>query len=897
MYLTSLAAQYLGPLTSFQLDGISPTGVTIIHGDNEKGKSSIMQAVKIALTEKHTSTKGWIKALATAGAGESIRIELGMNIDGIDTIVKKKLNGGAKASLAFPGTLRPTATGTDVHDELQKLLQENVDLDLAHELFIEQGTIDTQVDALAISSVQKALDSGAEQPASGETDLVASVWEEAREYLTPSGSPKKFVKDAEKNADVARAHCEELKRKARAMDETVEGIARLRRSIDEFHETLPKLKKDVRGWEEKKEALAELEKAVRDATAVAVEARHRSDSVKNACEQRRKAIAEAEERKQTLVQDSEILTDLEQKAASIAEKVAAAQERKTGAQESAKKARAAVRVAERAIERKHLHEERDRLARVVEKAREISESIAEKKATLAAVSVTTANLRALEKAESDAEVARATREAAAATVTLHNETDEPLSLRIDDEDVTLDAEDSSLPVASLRTIRYRGLRASVQPARGADSLNATVEKAEGKLAELLESVNCATVEEARAIHDRDEATLREIEKLELQRKEIVGDSPLDQSQAELDRLTRVLREEDESTMSTGGTDAGGADDTTKAAADRGETSPEKSIEELRDEADEADRQLEIAEAALSALQNSTAPVDYAVHKKSVERSEAEYQRIAQQVAAEEEAQSLADLEKSSATVAAEAYEAEQFVRVKEAELSDAQPELIDGRLDVARSKVENAVSGCQQAEIQLAAKTSEVESARGLAEEVDEAEAEAKAAEDKSARLSFRATVYARLLAVLEQHKKQAYDAYAEPLTKAINDLATVIFGPDVHFTLDENMKLAQRVEDGVAIGIEQLSGGAREQLTLIVRLALAEVAARNGEQVPIFIDDFLGHSDQQRLDDMAALINRISSRHQIFILTCFPSRFSGVRNARTVSIDELTARTPEITF
>ncbi|MHA6555899.1 ATP-binding protein [Corynebacterium pyruviciproducens] len=102
-------------------------------------------------------------------------------------------------------------------------------------------------------------------------------------------------------------------------------------------------------------------------------------------------------------------------------------------------------------------------------------------------------------------------------------------------------------------------------------------------------------------------------------------------------------------------------------------------------------------------------------------------------------------------------------------------------------------------------------------------------------------------------------------------------------------MVLAQRIEDGIAIDVEQLSGGAKEQLTLIVRLALAEVAAKSGAQVPIFIDDFLGHSDQGRIDDMAALINMISARHQIFILTCFPSRFAGVANAHSYRIDELT--------
>lgn len=896
MYITSLAAEYLGPLTSFELKDINPTGVTIIHGDNEKGKSSIMQAVKIALTEKHTSSKGWIKALATAGAGESIRIQLGMNIDGVDAIVKKRLQGGAKAALQYPGSTRPTVTGADVHGELEKLLQENVDLDLAHELFIEQGTIDTQVDALAISSVQKALDSGADHPASGDADLVASVWEEAKEYLTGTRALKKFIKDAEKDATAARARHTELKKQARAMEDTVESIARLRRTIAGLHDSLPALRKDVQEWEEKKKSLAELEKAVGQATSAATQARHRSDSVKNAYEQRRKAIEEAEERKRTLAQDTEQLAELEQKAQGIAEKIAEAQEKKTRAQEAAKKARATVRAAERAIERQRMLAERDRLARIVEKALELKTAIGEKKETLAAVSISTAHLRALEKAESDVEVARATREAALATITLHNETDDRLNIRIDDEERALGAEDFSIPVASTRVVRYQGLRASIQPARGADNLNEKVEKAEEKLADLLEAVGCTSVEEARAIHDRDEATQREIERLELRHQEIVGDTSLESQQDTLDQLNRTLSEQ-ERDSSDAEDAASETEEPTGADVDAADAAADTDIEALREQADVADRQVEIAESALAALQNATAPVDYAVHKKAVERSEAEYVRIAERVAKEEEKQPLEELVEASSTAASEAYEAEQFAQVKEAELADAQPELIDGRLDVARSKVENAVSNCQQAEIQLAAKTSEVESARGLAEDVDAADAEARTAEEKSARLLFRAQVYDRLLTVLERHKKEAYDAYAEPLTKAINDLAMVIFGPDTRFTLDEGMKLAQRVENGIAIGVDQLSGGAREQLTLIVRLALAEVAARNGEQVPIFIDDFLGHSDQRRLDDMAALINRISSRHQIFILTCFPSRFSGVRNARTVSIDELTGHSPEITF
>lgn len=877
MHITSLSVSHLGPLKSMSFPEVPPTGVTIIHGDNEQGKSSIMQAVKMALTEKSSAKKGWVKALATAGLSEPIGIRLGLHLDGVDTVVEKNYLKQVRTQLSFPGSARASLSGDEAENELNQLLSSSVDTNLARELFIEQGTIDTQVDALSIPAVQQALGGTDNQPGTGESDLVEKVRNEAKEFLTTSGARKKFINDAVDTTNAAKERLAAVEKKISEMDATVASISRLRKTIEELNAALPALKEDLATWEERKEKLADLQGAVNEARAGAEVARRESDVLKQILERRKREIAEAEERKHDLAGEEKLQQELTSKAREIEKRIEEAEKRKTETLELAKAACATLRAAERRQERQRLVKEKEECGQVIEKALVLKEEIASKRATLSTTEVTTAVLRKLEKAEKDVEVARATREAAVATVTLHKDTSEVLTVRVDDDDIELDATDVPLLVASTRTIGYRGLLATITPAQGADKLNGDVDKAVSTLEQLLEDVGCDSVTAAREVHDRDTETKRDIEKLELRRDELLGTHTLEERTERVAEIERALDEFPP--------DEEFADATNVASAE----TEEVRLEELRENADEAQRSAEVAASEATALQGSTVLVDVKVQASVVEKAKADCERSSARVREAEEAQPLEELKKQAAAAASTAYEAEQFATKKAAELAEEQPDLIDSRLQVARTKVESNINSCQEARLQLASKSSMIDGARGLAEERDAAEAEAKEAAEKSTRLVRRADVYARLLSVLEKHKKEAFDAYAAPLTQAINDLARVIFGPRVHFSLNEDLKLSQRIEDGIAIDVEQLSGGAKEQLTLIVRLALAEVAAKSGAQVPIFIDDFLGHSDQGRIDDMAALINMISARHQIFILTCFPSRFAGVANAHSYRIDELT--------
>jgi len=75
------------------------------------------------------------------------------------------------------------------------------------------------------------------------------------------------------------------------------------------------------------------------------------------------------------------------------------------------------------------------------------------------------------------------------------------------------------------------------------------------------------------------------------------------------------------------------------------------------------------------------------------------------------------------------------------------------------------------------------------------------------------------------------------------------------------------------------LSGGEQEQLYLIARLALADVLAKEERQL-VVLDDVLNATDAGRLARLLNLLEEVSDRLQIIILTCHPERYRGLEQA-----------------
>ena len=98
----------------------------------------------------------------------------------------------------------------------------------------------------------------------------------------------------------------------------------------------------------------------------------------------------------------------------------------------------------------------------------------------------------------------------------------------------------------------------------------------------------------------------------------------------------------------------------------------------------------------------------------------------------------------------------------------------------------------------------------------------------------------------------------------------------------------------GDILSPSQLSQGTMEQLYLAIRFALAVQIAQERVEIPIFADDILVNFDRYRLANTIELMRRLSSQHQIILLTCH-QRIANLFDRRHVRhLDELASSTAE---
>ena len=113
--------------------------------------------------------------------------------------------------------------------------------------------------------------------------------------------------------------------------------------------------------------------------------------------------------------------------------------------------------------------------------------------------------------------------------------------------------------------------------------------------------------------------------------------------------------------------------------------------------------------------------------------------------------------------------------------------------------------------------------------------------------------------------------------------------GDKVEFTLNlvdavKLRQIASRTLSGVTVPFESLSGGTREQLSLIFRSACSMIVSKDGG-APLILDDALGYTDPDRLHLMGAVLAKAAKECQIVILTCVPSRYGNIGEANVVAI------------
>jgi uncharacterized protein YhaN len=198
-----------------------------------------------------------------------------------------------------------------------------------------------------------------------------------------------------------------------------------------------------------------------------------------------------------------------------------------------------------------------------------------------------------------------------------------------------------------------------------------------------------------------------------------------------------------------------------------------------------------------------------------------------------------------------------------------------------------AATALQQLANDLQTRRSERDSACGALETLGgqgiysrETELEERKAEALARRDAARAKGWAaRLAHTLIDHRKQAATrAVLTPLEQRLSTAFAELTGDQTREVfLDDRLQIAGIGRTRAAThAFELLSQGAREQLLLCLRIAVAQELATAEPQV-LILDDVLVNTDAVRQERILDVLGSVSARLQVIILTCHADRYRGV--------------------
>lgn len=109
-----------------------------------------------------------------------------------------------------------------------------------------------------------------------------------------------------------------------------------------------------------------------------------------------------------------------------------------------------------------------------------------------------------------------------------------------------------------------------------------------------------------------------------------------------------------------------------------------------------------------------------------------------------------------------------------------------------------------------------------------------------------RAQAAKLLFVTMREERDVVRHAYAAPLKDKIDKLGRLIFDKSFEVQLSDDLSVASRVINGSIVPFDSLSGGTKEQISMISRLACAMLIAKDSG-ASLILDDVLGYTDPGR--------------------------------------------------
>ncbi|MCT1627819.1 AAA family ATPase [Corynebacterium sanguinis] len=874
MKIHSISLRNVRAVEHLELDDIPDTGVMLLHGDNEAGKSTVLDAIDAVLNFKHSTSDSRVKVLAPAGKDVGPEITLRATVGPYTFSVRKVFLRKKRSELTITAPKREQFTGREADDKLEAILDEHLDKTLAATLFLRQGELDPGIAAAGIPSITRALDTGEAgsdeaAPGTEDTALMQRIEAEYLRFFTAKGRKNAAYADLEKRVESASASVAELDAEVARLSGFVDEVARKETEIARISAELPEaVEQEATRAEE-----AAAAKALADKAEAAQQAKDRAEIDLERATEDIAARAAARSRVDALTAEAAELSASLVTAREAAEGEQARVVELTGARDRAKErlaqARADVKDAEAARQQVRGRIRAAELGEIIARLDAADKELADLRAAQPEKPVTDADVRAVEKAREELGLQRRLRDTASAKLEIT--APEGSVLSVDGDVVDFDGT-ATVGVHHGTRVGIGDVDVVYRGAQGTEQAAEAVESAQRELSELLDAHGCDDIDALRSLRDTHAELAGELTMAQRRREDVLGARDAEELRAEHARLAALVEGD-------------------AVVGELGEDEAEAALSAAQRELDEASDALELAEGALRPWAERKEATALAVLEERAEAKTAEKDAAVASLAAAEEKTPTEQLETARERAAVVLDAAKKQAQVLAAELKRADPELAADLLEGAQVKVRNLRNRLGEAERRVAELSGRIEQAAGVAEQADRAASALEAAESELDTTTRRAEAAQLLRETMLRHRDEARARYAAPFAEALNRYATRVFGPDVEFTLGESLEIQARTLHGATVALDQLSGGAKEQLALLVRFAIAELAGTGQagkSPVPVIVDDALGATDPTRLELMNSLFNQVGRESQVFVLTCFPQRFDRVSVAKVASISEL---------
>ncbi|MCW2512766.1 MAG: hypothetical protein JWR11_1808 [Mycobacterium sp.] len=846
-------------------------GVVVVSGANEIGKSSMIEALDLLIENKDRSTKKEVKQVKPTHTDKGAEITAVISTGPYRFEYYKRFHKRPETRLTVLTPSREQLTGDEAHERVQAILAETVDTDLWQAQRVLQAASTASVDLSGCDALARALDVVAGQTATlsgSEPLLIDRIDEEFRKYFTPTGRPTgewaaavSRLREAEQQVELCQS----------AVDEVDDAVARHGRLADELARlSLDRAKATDRlaGAQAAADAVKQLHDRLTAARALAEPAEMAQAASAAALGERRRLRAELTERTATI-------TGLESAVCAAADDEKAANDAAlsaTAAMESARVAaeesRARVDAARRTVERIARRGEAAKLAARLSKIDAAQQDLAGVEAELAGITLSDEVMRDVELAALTVERAAFQAELASARVELDAAVDIQVLIDGEPEELSPGVEWSHHLTTSTE-VRLPGvLTVRIVPGAPAADSQDKLDRARQMLAALLGEAGVADVAAARELDAKRRELRSTRDRLRATRDALVGDDAVDGLQAHLADLNAGLAAE-------AGIDP--AAEVARAELDTASTVYRQTRADLEARRDAA------TTAASHAMQVAGAAT---VLRTQLNTAREEVAAATERLARQRESQSDDQLVIQAEADAERARGVVAQVLAIDAELTAAGPAAVAAELaDASRHAAELAERhdevGGQLRELMAQLRVYGSEGRKGR---LDAAQTEREHAAAEHDRMQRRAGAAQLLQSVMVRHRDQSRLRYVAPFRTEVERLGRIVFGADFEVEIDGDLCILGRTLDGRTVPFESLSGGAKEQLGIVARLASAALVAKE-DGVPVIIDDALGFSDPDRLAKMGEVFDAVGGDGQVIVLTCSPERYAGIIDARHLEL------------